>query len=325
MSTLELKLAAGGSAPPSSAPQAPGRIEPKDKAAFSSNGVHAIRHSFHQHPLMQLDALASLAKRLMPTDQCRFVRPGLSTASEFDHAGKPHDGRSIDEVFARIEESGSWIALYNVQTDPLYRGFVDEVAASFKPLVESEQPGVYEVGGFIFISAPPSVTPFHIDRENNFWLQIRGRKTMNVWDPNDRVAVPQRAVEDFVMHGGLHGVDVKNGDRVRDDIMARSHEFDVGPGDGVYFPMTSPHMTRSTTDWVRPGDGVSISIGVVFYTSMTRRMCHAHAFDRVIRRLGIEPRMPRSGNEVESWRALLGRTVIGLHQRARGWKPPRGF
>lgn len=328
MSSLELNLAGGGtvargSAAPASRDSA--RIEPVDKASFSSNGIGAIRHDFQHHPLMQLDALSALAKRLMPTQQCRFVRPGLSTASDFDHASAPHDGRGIDEVFARIEEPGSWIAMYNVQTDPLYRQFVDEVAAAFRPLVENKQPGVYEVGGFIFVSAPPSVTPFHIDRENNFWLQVRGRKTMNVWDHNDRVAVPQPAVENFVVHGGLSGVDVKDGERVRDDIMARSREFEVGPGDGVYFPMTSPHMTRTSTDWVKPGDGVSISIGVVFYTSMTRRMCHAHAFNRVARRLGLNPRTPQHGSEVEGWRAWLGRCVIALHGMTRGWKPPRGF
>ena len=325
MSTLDSAVSAPDAQASPESVAGPGRIEPIAGEAFSSNGIHAIRHHFHTHPLMRLDALAELAERLMPTSQCRFVRPGISTASEFDHGDKPHDGRGVREVFARIEEPGSWIALYNVQTDPRYQSFVEEVATSFKPLVERDQPGVYEVGGFIFISAPPSVTPFHIDRENNFWLQIRGRKTMNVWDHNDRVAVPQRAAEDFVVHGGLQGVNVSEGGRVRDDIMARSHRFEVGPGDGVYFPMTSPHMTTTNAEWVKPGDGVSISIGVVFYTSMTRRMCHAHAFNRVARRLGIAPRTPRNGNEVETWRAWLGRAIVGLHRRTREWTPPRGF
>ena len=38
-------------------------------------------------------------------------------------------------------------------------------------------------------------------------------------------------------------------------------------------------MTRTTTDWVRTGDGVSISVGVVFYTELTYQgvpaICHS--------------------------------------------------
>ena len=34
--------------------------------------------------------------------------------------------------------------------------------------------------GFIFLSAPGSITPVHIDPEHNFLLQIQGTKTINV-------------------------------------------------------------------------------------------------------------------------------------------------
>jgi hypothetical protein len=45
---------------------------------------------------------------------------------------------------------------------------------------------------------------------------------------------------------------------------ARGRPFDAGPGDSVYFPATNPHMTSTVRGWEVPGDGVSISIGVVF-------------------------------------------------------------
>ena len=95
---------------------------------------------------------------------------------------------------------------------------------------------MFEVGGFIFVSAPPSVTPFHIDRENNFWLQLRGRKSLTVWDRQDREVVPSEAVEKFILTGSLD--DVKLADAMR----SRGRVFDSGPGDGVFFPSTSPHM-----------------------------------------------------------------------------------
>ena len=37
----------------------------------------------------------------------------------------------------------------------------------------------------IFVSSPGAVTPFHMDHEHNFILQIRGNKKLYTWDPMD--------------------------------------------------------------------------------------------------------------------------------------------
>ena len=292
-------------------------VTPVDAAAYSTHRVAALRHNFDAHPLMQLDALGDLARRLMPTKQCRFVKPGIQQDSSFDHQPAAPDGRDIDEVFRRIEEPGSWIALYNVETDPTYRGFLDEVIACVRPMVERDQPGMFKIGGFIFISAPPSVTPFHIDRENNFWLQCRGRKTMYVWDHTDRHVVPAQEVDRFVVYGALDNV------RMGDGFLERSHHFDVGPGDGVYFPSTSPHSTRTENSWVKPGDGVSVSIGVVFYTSHTRRMANVHAWNLFLRRFGLQPAHPGTSAWRDALKYPLGRALV-WSKRLRGYKPRVG-
>lgn len=268
---------------------------------------------------MQLPALADLAKDLYKTNQCRFITPGSTQASPFFHEGKDPTGRAIEDIFARIEEPGSWVALYNVETHPVYRGFLDEVVSSVRPLVEPQEPGMFSVGGFIFISAPPSVTPFHIDRENNFWLQMHGRKTMNVWDPTDRHVVSAEDRDDFIVYASLENVQLKEGFR------ERSQEFDVGPGDGVYFPSTSPHMTRSDPDWAAPGDGVSVSIGVVFYTEVTRRRAYVHALNLVLRRLGLSPREPGQSEWLDRLKYPLGRALVWAKKTFRGYKPRVGF
>lgn len=294
-------------------------IWPATGESFSTHRVQALQHNFHQHPLMQLPELAKLARALMPTQQCRFIKPGADLAASFDHDGSDPQGRDIDAVFAGIEQPGSWVALYNVETDPAYRAFLDEVIACMRPMVEREQRGIFNVGGFIFISAPPSVTPFHIDRENNFWLQIRGRKVMNVWDPTDRTVVTGRARDEFILYAALDDV------RLRDGFLARSHEFDVGPGDGVYFPSTSPHMTHSDPDWVQPGDGVAISIGVVFYTDVTRRTAYVHAVNLQLRRLGLNPAEPGESAWKDRIKYLLGRVFIWSKKTFRGYQPRVGF
>ncbi len=295
-----------------------GRLHAVDPARFSTHRVSPIRHDVDRHPLMQLPRLAQLARDLMPSRQCRFIRPGSTQTSEFFHTPKTPDGQDIDTVFARIEEPGSWVALYNVQTDPHYAAFLDDVMASARPLIEPSQPGLFRVAGFIFISAPPSVTPFHIDRENNFWLQIRGRKAMTVFDHRDRAVVPAREVEEFIVHGSLAKV------RLDPALHDRGREFDVGPGDGVYFPATSPHMTRATTDWVRPGDGVSISIGVVFYTAVTRHLARVHQCNRVLRELGLQPSFPGTSAWRDAVKAPIGRAIAASRVRWRSHVAPPG-
>lgn len=295
------------------------RVWVDDPKRFSTHRVQAIHHNFHEHPLMQLPELAALAKDLALTKQCRFITPGSQQASAFHHDPEAPDGRSVDEVFRRIDEPGSWVALYNIETHPVYRRFLEEVTASVRSLVDAEQPGMFSVGGFIFISAPPSVTPFHIDRENNFWLQMKGRKTLNVWDHTDRHVVPAPLVDDFIVYAALDDV------RLQDGFKERSHEFDVGPGDGVYFPSTSPHMTRSDPDWVRPGDGVSISIGVVFYTDVTRRTANVHAWNMMLRKLGVTPREPGQSLWLDRLKYPFGRALIWTKKNFRSYRPKVGM
>lgn len=297
---------------------APYRIWPSDQTAFSTHRISPIQHNFHQHPMLQLPQLAELARELLPAGLCRFIVPGTTQASEFLHEPRSFDGRDIDEVFQRIEESGSWIALYDVETVPRYRDLLEEMIDTVRPLVEREQPDIIMITGFIFISAPPSVTPFHIDRENNFWLQIKGRKTITVWDRNDHEVVPAQEVENFIVFRSLDGV------RLREENRARGQELDSGPGDGVYFPSTTPHMTKTVTDWVGPGEGVSISIGVNFYTSVTRRHALVHQFNRLLRRFGFHPTPPGKSAWRDRLKAPLGQAVVAMQKRRKNYVPPPG-
>ena len=295
------------------------RIQLDDETEFSLLKVSPFRHNYQNHPLMQLDRLEQLAKLLMRHGRCRFVTSGTTQFSQFLPKLQSTDGLSIEEVFRRIEEPGSWIGLYYVETDPEYDQFLREVLGTVKHLIDRQQPGTFIVNGFIFISAPPSATPFHIDRENNFWMQIRGRKTLNVWDPTDRQAVGAREVENFIVNSSLAGV------KLQEELLARSHEFDTGPGDGVYFPSTSPHTTRCDTHWARPGDGVAISIGVNFYTSVTRRRAYIHAFNQFLRRLGVNPRSPGASTWMDGLKHPLGRILMEMRRRFWGRSPPAGF
>lgn len=273
-------------------------VAPVQPSSFDPRKIGAIKHNYHTHPLMQLDALAALAHRLMPSGKCRFIRPGTRLDSSFDHDSKPHDGRDLDAVFERIEEQGSWIALYDAQVDKVYAEFLEDVRRGIQALVLPDQ-RIHDIRAFFFLSAPPSVTPFHIDRENNFWLQIRGRKAITVFDHRDREIVPAQVVERFILTGNLDSV------RLRPEHLQRGQRFECGPGDGVYFPSTTPHMTESQPEW--PGaDKLSISVGMVFYTNVTTRHARVHRLNRFLRRWGIAPREPGYADRLDMVKAMVG-------------------
>lgn len=293
-------------------------ISVENEADFSLDRIALTKHNFHKHPLLQLDQLEALAHRLLPLKQCRFMAPGVTVGSDFIHHSESPDGKALSEVFKNISEPGTWVALYNAEQDPQYAALLEEALSSVRHLIDREQPDVFLEQTYIFISAPPSVTPFHIDRQNNFWLQVHGRKTINVWDRNNRRILPATTIENFIIDFSLNDV------TFRDEFWANANEWDLGPGEGVYIPITSPHSTRTVDSWVTQDDSVSVSIAIVFYTEKTRRHSYIHIVNRVMRRFNLSPKFPGE-SPFDGAKYYLGRVLVGIKQLLRDYQPPVGF
>ena len=82
------------------------RIDVVDKKRFALDRLGAIRHNYHQHPLMQMDRLAELAKSLVATEQCRFIVRNTTVSSEFHYGKESPVGRSIEESTSRSTLAG---------------------------------------------------------------------------------------------------------------------------------------------------------------------------------------------------------------------------
>jgi hypothetical protein len=294
------------------------QVEPIDTCSFSSRGFNTLKHNFHNHPLFQMDALRDLAEYLLPRNKCRFVKKGLQQNSEFYHEGQSVDGRSLTQIFDEIELPGSWLALYDVQEQPEYGALLNSIIHQLSPLFEGSEGDFFNVGGFIFISAPPAFTPYHIDRENNFWLQLKGQKKLGLFDRTDRNILPQTQIENFIVNRTLDDV------VLTDDIAQKVVEFDVKPGDGVYFPSTTPHMTATETGWAVLGEGVSVSIGIPFYTEWTRHIARLCQYNLVARRVGL-PISPLKGYGLsEKVKSNLGYMIASHKKKYRRYNPPIG-
>jgi hypothetical protein len=248
-----------------------------DGARFDPWKIQAVTHALADHPLLQIDALVELGKRQQERRLVRTHSDDAKAGTSFAEAPKLHPNpKSAEETLANIAHAKAWMSLLNIQADPVYRAFLDEILDEVRPIVEPKDPGMCYRAGWIFVSSPNAVTPFHIDHEHNFILQVRGTKRLHTWDPMDRTVVPERAQELF--HDEHSRAEVL----WRDDFLPKARVFDLVPGMGGYMPSTTPHMVEN-------GNDVSVTISLTYYTDATRRRELLYKTNARLRRLGLSP------------------------------------
>ena len=252
-----------------------------------------LRHSMAEHPLLQLDALAELAGRMRPVD-VEYNRGDLPVG--IDPAAMPGNGLSIAETIRSIEQCGSWMVLKFVEQDAVYRALLEETLAGIVPTVDEATGAMLKKEGFIFISSPGAVTPYHFDPEHNILLQIRGEKVMNIFPAGDETVAPGRLHEAFHM-GGHRNLPWD------ESFAAAATPFPLVPGAAVYVPVKAPH-------WVKNGGQVSVSFSITWRSEWSFREEYAHGLNHHLRRLGLDPAPPRRyphQNLIKSaaYRALL--------------------
>jgi hypothetical protein len=249
-----------------------------DTSAFDPMRITAVQHELMGHPLLQLSSLIELAKRLEPRGLVRRHSGAAQPGTDFKTAPDTLPTRlaALDTI-THIDQADAWMALHNVQEDPLYRTLVDEVLDYVRPMIEPKDPGMCHRAGWIFVTSPGAVTPYHMDHEHNFILQVLGKKTLHVFDPLDRNIVTERSLELF------HALHSRELVRYREEFERTAHVFELSPGMGGYMPTTAPH-------WVKNGDGVSITISCTYYTRSTLRRKLLHKGNYFLRGLGLEPK-----------------------------------
>ncbi|WP_157218054.1 cupin domain-containing protein [Flavisphingomonas formosensis] len=268
-----------------------------DEARAALGGIYPERpgiltHRLAGHPLFTLEALIELAARMRPID----VEQNIGDLPVgIDPAEVRHNGLSIADTIRSIEQNGSWMVLKFVEQDPAYRALLEEILAEIEPLVARRTGAMIKREGFIFLSSPNAVTPFHFDPEHNILLQLRGCKTMTVFPAGDAE----------IAHGSQHEAFHRGGHRnlpFQTVFETKGRSLAIGPGEAVYVPVKAPH-------WVRNGPDPSISFSVTWRSEWSYREEDAHSFNHLLRRMGLDPalpgRFPRQ-NRAKSfaWRAI---------------------
>jgi Cupin-like domain len=252
-------------------------------------------HGFLDHPLLSLDALAALAERMRP-ETVEYNRGDLPVGVAPDAA--IGNGLSVADTIRGIEANGSWMVLKFIEQDAAYRALLDEALDELLPVVRPRTGAMLKREGFIFLSSPDSVTPFHFDPEHNILMQLRGTKTMTVFPADDETIVA--GVEHERFHLGGH-----RNTPWRDEFATKGQSFDLAPGEAIYVPVKAPH-------WVKNGPATSISLSVTWRSEWSYAEADARGMNAVMRRMRLNPRAPGRYPAQNRTKALAYRIVRRL-------------
>jgi hypothetical protein len=269
------------------------QIEPAEFRDCFDRRPFLLGHTLTDHPLFTLPRLIELS-RTLPAEQVEYNAGDIPIS--LDPSLTPRNGLSVEETIRRIEDCQSWLVLKYVEHDPDYRELLESCLHEVRAHSEPLRPGMCLPQAFIFITSPRSVTPYHMDPEHNFLLQIRGTKSMTLFY---RAVVPVEELERF--YDGSHRNMV-----FHDEYRASSWTYELHPGQGIHVPVTVPH-------YVENGDAVSISFSITFRTPDLEKISAVHRVNGLLRRRGLCPRpLGQAG-----WRDSLKYQAFRMWRRGR--------
>ncbi len=235
-----------------------------------------LPHGLANFPMLGLEALVKLAASL-PERSVEYNPGNLPIG--IDPKDVPSPKLSVTDTIRSIEQNGSWMVLKQIEQHPCYAKLLSKTLTELEPLIRERTGGMLRQEGFIFISSPHAVTPFHFDPEHNILLQIRGSKVMTIFPASDETIVSAEAEELF--HLGEH----HRNQPYHEGCAAKGVAHALNPGDAVYVPVKAPH-------WVQNGPEVSISLSVTWRSEWSYAEADARAFNHVLRKTGLRPAAP---------------------------------
>jgi len=247
-------------------------IKPVEFAESFSRKPFLIEHTLCSHPLFSMDRILELSQRL--PESCIEYNAGNLPVS-IDPSLTPRNGLSVAETIRRIEECRSWMVLKYVEKDPAYAQLLEECLNELRPYSEPIAPGMMQPQAFVFVSSPGSVTPYHIDPEHNFLLQIRGSKEIRMLDGSQSEIVGEEDLENFYADRGRNL-------QLKESAEKTGWTYQLQSGQGLHFPVTFPH-------WVRNGDSVSVSFSITFRTPDLDRRRALYQVNANLRQKGYHP------------------------------------
>ncbi len=250
-------------------------------SAMATFGAHypqsnmGLQHGLAHHPMLNMYALSNLAARLPAKD---VEQRSATDANPQNFAHVDQDPVRASQAIVNMLRNPCWVMLRDIQQNPDYANLLDQIIEPLRDQIEDTTGAINMLRGFIFMSAPGTLTPLHFDPEFNILMQISGQKMFHTYPAaSPFLSGPQQ--ENF------HA----NGDNILPwgpDYVGTGNPHALNPGDALFVPYKAPH-------WVKvKGNAPSISLSITWRTEYCDRLDHAVQLRRILRRIGLSPNTP---------------------------------
>ncbi len=236
---------------------------------------HRLRHNLRAHPLLTIEALATLGESL-PHASVEYNRGNLPTGVDPD--ADIANGLSIGDTIRNVNTCRSWAVLKNIEQMPDYRALLMALLTELQQTIEARTGAMLTPQGFIFVSSPDAVTPYHFDPEHNILLQLKGSKTMTQFPAGNPAFAPDEAHETYHSGGPRNLV-------WRDELAAGGTAWLLQPGEAVFVPVMAPHHVKN-------GPEPSISLSITWRSDWSYAEADARGFNHLLRQAGLRPKAP---------------------------------
>ena len=258
----------------------------------------AFSHHLNTLEQFSLPSLVRLANRMSSKPGRWYIEEGDTKP---ENGWGLHSSASLEPIIQNIGESNSLVILKRVHEDTEYRPILEQVSKDLAELSGIDLPSHYRDGMMtVLITSPHRVTPYHIDGEANLLVQIKGTKTVYIFDGNDREVLPSDEIEGF--WAGNH-----NAVHYKADLQQRAQEYELAPGRGVSNPVAFPH-------WVKNGAEVSVSVSIN-YKRLVDDQADAHKLNHRLRGFGLHPTEPGKTRFVDRLKGLAYRAAKRAKRR----------
>jgi len=275
-------------AEPTAAPAAATPLKTADRTPIFDAGNPGFKKDFDEKPFQ--------FKHCFTADHPMFSLPRIRQILDHDvlkhHAYYDHGPIVINqvwknlperkltskEVFDNIDTASGWMMLRHLELDPEYNELLQQSLEEVKQLtgraIDEDKKSQEAI---IFFTSPNRITAYHIDRECNLLMQVKGNKEMNIFDRNDRDVTPETELETFWSKDN-------NAGKYKPEFQDRAFVYQMTPGTGVHIPVNSPH-------WLKTPNNMSISFSISYQYKDTRRK-HVYQANYYLRRMGLNPTPP---------------------------------
>lgn len=277
-------------------------VQAADEGAFNRlfpNAPFPIRHVLANDDRLTLSAILNLM-RALPRDMIEYSS-GKAAINQ-DPEALPSLDLSSEEVIQQIETAGAWMVLKRIEHHPAYKALVEEVLTSVARACgrnDLRDAGFSDLRGFLFVSSPGSVTPFHLDNEDNIFLQIHGDKQFCIYDNRDGAIVSEERIERAMSEHRNLAYDAS--------FDSKGALYELSAGDGLFVPYQWPH-------WVKAGNAYSISVAITWKTEAALRRNDLLFANGLLRKRGFPQPKPGASPLLDAAKISLLR--VGRHLTA---------